>query len=92
MLILSPNGVVLLGEIDADVGDFGRFMKSSFFKMNPLLDWIVGDVSSSSGDLSSCDEDDDKSDDGFFLQTSRWRSMEPGRVRGGTRFWGNGPG
>jgi hypothetical protein len=25
-------------------------------------------------------------------QTSRWRSIEPGRVLGGTRFCGNGPG
>lgn len=62
MLILIPNGVALVGEADADndIGDFGRFMKSSFFKINPLLD---GDVSSLIGDLSSCDEDDDKSDD-----------------------------
>lgn len=91
MLILIPNGVALVGEADADndIGDFGRFMKSSFFKINPLLD---GDVSSLIGDLSSCDEDDDKSDDWFFRQTSRWRSIEPGRVRGGTRFWGSGPG
>lgn len=92
MLILIPYGVAAVGETDADVGDFGRFIKSSFLRMNPLLDCIVGDVSSLIGDLSSCDEDDDKSDDGGLRQTSRWRSIEPGRVRGGTRFWGSGPG
>lgn len=94
MLILIPNEVALVGEVDVevDVGDFGRFMKSSFFKMNPLFDGLNGDVSSLTGDLSSCDDDDDRSDEGFFRQTSRWRSMEPGKVRGGTRFWGSGPG
>lgn len=90
MLILIPNGVAFDGDID--VGDFGRFIKSSFFKIKPLLEWIVGDISSLTGDWSSCDDDEDKSDDGFLRQTSRCRSMEPGKVRGGTRFWGNGPG
>lgn len=92
MLILIPNGVIFDGDTDAEVGDFGRLMKSSFFKINPLLGWLVGDVSSFTGDLNSCDEDEDKSEFGFLRQTSRWRSIEPGRVRGGTRFWGNGPG
>lgn len=81
-----------MGDADDDVGDFGRLMKSSFCKINPLLDWMVGEVSSLMGDFSSCEDDDDRSDDGFLRHTSRWRSMEPGRVRGGTRFWGSGPG
>lgn len=94
MLILIPNEVALVGDVDVDfIGEFGRLMKSSFFRMNPLLEWIVGDVSSLIGDLSSCDDDDDeRSDDAFLRQTSRWRSMEPGKVRGGTRFCGSGPG
>lgn len=94
MLILIPNEVAFVGEVevDVDVGDFGLFMKSSFFKINPLLDWRVGDVSSFVGDLSSCDDDDDRSLDGFFRHTSRCRSIEPGSVRGGTRFCGSGPG
>lgn len=90
MLILSPIWGALVGEADADFGDFGRFMKSSFFSMNPLLDWVVGDISSWIGDLSSCDDDDDTSDDVFLRQTSRWRSMEPGNVRGGTTRFGPG--
>lgn len=95
MLILIPNEVALVvGDVDVDfIGEFGRLMKSSFFKMNPLLEWHVGDVSSLIGDLSSCDDDDDeRSDDWFLRQTSRCRSMEPGKVRGGTRFCGSGPG
>lgn len=70
MLILIPKGEALVGEAEADneIGDFGRFIKSSFCKIKPLPD---GDVSSLTGDLSSCDEDDDRSDDGFLRQTSR---------------------
>lgn len=95
MLIFIPNGVaaVVVGELPMDVGDFGRFMKSSFSKIKPLLFDFIGDVSSLIGDLlSSCDDGDDKSDDGFLRHTSRCRSIEPGNVRGGTRFCGNGPG
>lgn len=72
MLILSPNGVAFVGEAVAEIGDFGRLIKSSFFSMNPLLDGMVGDISSLIGDLSSCDDDDDdRSDDVFLRQTSR---------------------
>lgn len=86
-----PYEVALVGEVDVRVGDFGRLIKSSFFKINPLLHCMVGDVSSLIGDCSSCDDDDDKSEDGFLRQTSRCRSIEPGKVRGGTRL-GSGPG
>jgi hypothetical protein len=90
-----------------DVGDFGRFMKSSFCRMKPLLLDLIGDLSSLMGDdLSSFsraaddadddddddDEDVDRSDEGFLRHTSRCRSIEPGNVRGGTRFCGSGPG
>lgn len=90
MLILMPSGVVIGGDTDmvAELGDFGRLMKSSSFRMKPWL----GDISSWSGDFSSCDEDDERSDDGFLRITSRWRSIEPGSVRGGTLFCGSGPG
>ena len=92
MLIFIPSGVAAVGEFPMNVGDFGRFIKSSFSKMKPLVFDFIGDVSSLMGDLSSCDDDDDKSDEGFLRQTSRCRSIEPGNVRGGTRFCGNGPG
>lgn len=96
MLIFIPNGVAAaVGELSFDSGDFGRLMKSSFSSIKwPLLLLLdlIGDVSSFMGDFSSCDDGDDKSDDGFFRQTSRCRSIEPGKVRGGTRFCGNGPG
>jgi hypothetical protein len=92
MLILIPNGVAfVVGDVPVDAGDIGRFIKSSFCSIKPLL-VVTGDLSSSMGDFSSCDDGDDKSDDGFLRQTSRWRSIEPGKVRGGTRFCGNGPG
>lgn len=85
ILILMPNDVaVLVGDVDKFDGDFGRLIKSSFWRINPLLGaW--------SGDLSSCDEGEDNSDGGFLRQTSRCRSIEPGSVLGGTRFCG-GPG
>lgn len=98
MLIWISNGVTLfagdVGEIDDVVaGDIGRLMKSFLWRMKPLLDWSVGELSSWIGDFSSCD---DKSVNGSWLSvfrhTSRWRSIVPGSVRGGTRFWFNGPG
>lgn len=61
-------------------GDLGRLINSSLRRMKPLEQLEpVGDRSS--------DEGEDNSD---FLQTSRCRSMEPGRVRGGILFCGEG--
>ncbi len=86
MLIFIPNGVAslcIIGDKFSFVGDLGRLIKSSFCKMNPL----VGEPSI--GDFSSCDEGEDKSDEGFFLHTSLCLSIDPGRVRGGTLFCGD---
>jgi hypothetical protein len=74
LVVIIVDGVLML--LLFDVGDFGRFMKSSFSSIKPLLfiDDFSGDVSSLVGDFKSCDDDDgdDKSDDGGFLrQTSR---------------------
>lgn len=60
MLIFTPSWVAALvgelpflnGDVDAIVGDFGRFMKSSFCKIKPLFD-LSGDLSSFMGDLIS---------------------------------------
>lgn len=85
MLIFIPNGVAslcVIGDKFNFVGDLGRLIKSSFCKMNPF----VG--APSSGDFSSWDDGDDKSEEGFFLHTSLCLSIDPGRVRGGTRFCG----
>lgn len=102
MLILTPNCVAaLVGELPLgdgiSVGDFGRFINS----LKPLLD-LSGDLSSFIGDLMSLSDvdeavdevdEDERSDElGFLRHTSRCRSIEPGNVRGGTRFCGNGPG
>lgn len=60
MLIFTPSWVAALvgelpflnGDVDAIVGDFGRFIKSSFCKIKPLFD-LSGDLSSFMGDLIS---------------------------------------
>lgn len=71
MLILIPNGVAVVEffigdccKVKFDAGDLGRLIKSSFCNINPLLGAPIGD-------LSSCDEGDESSDDGFLRQTSR---------------------
>ncbi len=101
MLILTPSCVAaLVGEFP--LGD-GIFSGDFGFLMKPLLLGRSGDLSSFIGEfislLSDVDEADDeeededeRSEEGFLRQTSRCRSIEPGNVRGGTRFCGNGPG
>lgn len=95
MLILTPNCVAaLVGELPfgdgISVGDFGRFIKS--LNLSGDLSSFIGDfISLSDEAVDEVDEDERSDEFGFLRHTSRCRSIEPGNVRGGTRF-GNGPG
>jgi hypothetical protein len=96
MLIFTPNCVAaLVGELPFGdgislLGDFGRFIKS--LSLSGDLSSFIGDlISLSDESVDEFDEDERSDEFGFLRHTSRCRSIEPGNVRGGTRF-GNGPG